>query len=25
LHKYAKELISEGKVTDAWQILLAAI
>ena len=23
LHQYSKELLSEGKVDDAWQILLA--
>ena len=25
LHKYAKELLDDGKVADAWQVLLAVV
>ncbi len=25
LHKYAKELLDDGKVADAWQVLLALV
>jgi hypothetical protein len=25
LHKYAKELLNDGKVADAWQVLLALL
>jgi hypothetical protein len=25
LHRYAKELLDQGKVTEAWQVLLALV